>query len=76
MPWIAKEVGENILENLDVIRVNDEDFKTAWELFNKFDELSFTDCTTLSLSKRLKIRRVVTFDQSLIRAFEKVKRNS
>jgi hypothetical protein len=59
-----------------VIRVNDEDFKTAWELFNEFDELSFTDCTTLSLSKRLKISRVVTFDQSLTRAFEKVKRNS
>jgi predicted nucleic acid-binding protein len=76
VPWIAKEVGENILENLDVKRVNDEDFKTAWGVFNKFDELSFTDCTTLSLSKRLKIRRVVTFDQSLIRAFEKVKRNS
>ena len=76
VPWIAQEVGKNILENLDVIRVNDEDFITAWELFNKFDELSFTDCTTLSLSKRLKIRRVVTFDQSLIRAFEKVKRNS
>ncbi len=52
VPWIAQEVGENILENLDVIRVNDEDFKTAWELFNKFDELSFTDFTTLSLSKR------------------------
>jgi predicted nucleic acid-binding protein len=76
VPWIAQEVGENILENLNVIRANDEDFRTAWELFNKFDELSFTDCTTLSLSKRLKIRRVVTFDQSLIRAFEKVKRNS
>ena len=76
VPWIAQEVGKNILENLDVIRVNDEDFKTAWELFNEFDELSFTDCTTLSLSKRLKISRVVTFDQSLIRAFEKVKRNS
>jgi len=76
VPWIAQEVGENILENLDLIRVNDEDFRTAWELFNKFDELSFTDCTTLSLLKRLKIRRVVTFDQSLMRAFEKVKRNS
>jgi predicted nucleic acid-binding protein len=76
VPWIAIEVGENILENLDIIRVNDEDFRTAWELFNKFNKLSFTDCTTLSLSKRLKIRRVVTFDQSLIRAFEKVKRNS
>nr|WP_279625801.1 PIN domain-containing protein [Sulfolobus islandicus] len=74
--WIAKEVEENILENLDMIRVNDEDFRTAWELFNKFDELSFTDCTTLSLSKRLKIKRLVTFDRSLIRAFEKVKRNS
>jgi len=72
VPWIAQEVGKNILENLDVIRVNDEDFITAWELFNKFDELSFTDCTTLSLSKRLKIRRVVTFDQSLLRAFEKI----
>jgi len=72
VPWIAQEVGKNILENLDVIRVNDEDFITAWELFNKFDELSFTDCTTLSLSKRLKIRRVVTFDQSLTRAFEKI----
>ncbi|WP_244263086.1 PIN domain-containing protein [Saccharolobus islandicus] len=76
MSWIAKEVEENILENLDMIRVNDEDFRTAWELFNKFDELSFTDCTTLSLSKRLKIKRLVTFDRSLIRAFEKVKRNS
>jgi len=76
VPWIAQEVGKNTLENLDVIRANNEDFRTAWELFNKFDELSFTDCTTLSLSKRLKIRRVVTFDQSLMRAFEKVKRNS
>jgi len=76
VPWIAQEVDENILENLNVIRVNDEDFRTAWELFNKFDELSFADCTTLSLSKRLKIRRVVTFDQSLLRAFGKVKKNS
>ncbi|ACP34663.1 PilT protein domain protein [Sulfolobus islandicus L.S.2.15] len=72
VPWIAIEVGENILENLDMIRVNDEDFRTAWELFNKFDELSFTDCTTLSLSKRLKIRRVVTFDQALSNAFAEI----
>jgi len=69
VPWIAIEVGENILENLDIIRVNDEDFRTAWELFNKFNKLSFTDCTTLSLSKRLKIKRLVTFDQALSNAF-------
>ncbi|AWR94072.1 type II toxin-antitoxin system VapC family toxin [Acidianus brierleyi] len=72
VPWTAIEVGENILENLDIIRVNDEDFRTAWELFNKFNKLSFTDCTTLSLSKRLKIKRLVTFDQALSNAFAEI----
>jgi len=72
VPWIAIEVGENILENLHIIRVDDEDFRTAWGLFNKFNKLSFTDCTTLSLSKRLKIKRLVTFDQALLNAFAEI----
>lgn len=51
-----------------IIRVTVADEAGAWEWFLKdWADLSFTDCVSFTMMKRLKIRRVATFDQDFIR---------
>lgn len=62
----VKELQEVLLKlkNLKLKRVTSEDEKNAWKWFwNDWSKLSFTDCVTFALMKRLDLERVATFDQ-------------
>lgn len=55
--------------SIRVIRVLNEDEVHAWDWFmNDWSKLSFTDCVSFALMKRLGITRVVTFDEHFERA--------
>ena len=71
-PSIAINVGKMILGKLDKIppflirlNVDEETFKEAWKLFQKYAEkgLSFTDCTSISLIKTKGIKSIMSFDK-------------
>ncbi len=60
---IARSVGEYLLSSeVDLRRVEERDFETAWGFFEKYRNLSFTDCTCLALMKARTIRRIASFD--------------
>jgi len=73
---IAVGFGNYLLQNNDIVPVKSilpEDEKMAWKLFCKLPgRLSFTDCTSFSMMKRLKIRRVFTFDKHFKKAGFKI----
>ena len=58
------EVGDAILSNeeIRILRVDENSFLQSWELFKKMEKLSFTDCTTVILSKEFGIKKIATFD--------------
>ncbi len=54
---------------LKIIRVLIEDENNAWDWFWKdWSKLSFTDCVSFSVMKRLNINKVATFDAHFSRA--------
>ena len=56
-------LGEGVPKFLLMLRVNDHAFKEAWGMFKKTDrKLSFTDCTTIALSKIYGTDAVMSFD--------------
>ena len=58
---------------LQVIRVLPEDEEKAWEWFPKdWSKLSFTDCTSFAVMKRLGLSDVATFDNHFTQAGFKV----
>ena len=62
----AKNIGEYLLNSIriQIINLDQKDFLNSWNLFQKYIKkgLSFTDCTILTLSTRLKCNIVATFD--------------
>ena len=64
---LAVNAGEAILSSkiTMVIKVDDEAFRDAWNLFKRFkDKLwSFRDCISFVLTKRNKLVTVFTFDE-------------
>ncbi len=62
----AKNVGEYLLNShrIQLINLDHKDFLNSWILFQKYMKkgLSFTDCTILTHSNRLKCNIVATFD--------------
>ena len=62
----AKNIGEYLLNSLriQIISLNQKDFLKSWNLFQKYIKkgVSFTDCTILTLSERLKCNIIATFD--------------
>lgn len=62
----AIEFGEYILENSEILPINPvlpEDEDEGWKLFRKVPiPLSYTDCTSAALMKRIKLDKVFTFD--------------
>ena len=64
----AVKVANEILNKVDegeltLHFVDHETFKDALNYFSKYDGLSFTDCTTLSLMDKLGTQFVLTFDR-------------
>lgn len=69
---IAMELREMIEKSdtsIKVVRVENTDEEHAWEWFkNDWSKLSFTDCVSFAMMKRLGISRVVSFDEHFKRA--------
>ncbi|KKQ53391.1 hypothetical protein A2865_00535 [Candidatus Woesebacteria bacterium RIFCSPHIGHO2_01_FULL_39_17] len=69
---MSVDFGEYILSNSDILPIKlilPEDEKTAWELFKKLPvEVSYTDCTSFGLMKRLDLVHAFTFDKHFIQA--------
>ncbi|MFQ5871625.1 MAG: PIN domain-containing protein, partial [Candidatus Geothermarchaeales archaeon] len=59
--------GQHILHS-DIVmeRVDGQTFKEAWNLFQKLGKLSFTDCTSLVLMRKRRIRNIATYDKELL----------
>lgn len=64
---IAIRAGKAIIEdpNIEILRIDEELFNEAWEMFQNFKdkEWSFTDCTSYALMKKLNIQVGVSFDR-------------
>lgn len=76
---IRKRRGRNIVDNfrkslagdmdVKIFRVTVEDEANAWNWFlSDWSNLSFTDCVSFALMKRLNLNRVATFDDHFQRA--------
>lgn len=54
---------------IKIIRITIKDEADAWKWFlNDWSKLSFTDCVSFALMKKLKLSRVATFDQHFKKA--------
>lgn len=63
------------LRRFKIMRVSLDDEGKAWPWFLKdWSALSFTDCTSFALMKRLGIYRVATFDKHFARAGFKIEK--
>lgn len=64
---IAIQAGKAMLEdaNIEIMRIDEELFNEAWEMFQSFKdkEWSFTDCTSYVLMKKLNIETGISFDR-------------
>ena len=58
-------LGEAINSSWELLKLSEEEFNQAWEVFKKQNKttLSFTDCTILVLMRKNKIRNIATFDK-------------
>ena len=58
---------------IQVIRVTVVDEAAAWHWFSKnWSKLSFTDCVSFAVMKRLGIKKVVAFDRHFVREGMKI----
>ena len=64
-------IGNTLLsdQKIRILEVNMEVFFQSWEQFKKFGKLSFTDCTSIILSKEFSINNIASFDSD----FDKIK---
>ena len=68
-----KKVLEEFETGLVIVRILVTDEKNAWEWFLlDWSDLSFTDCVSFAIMKRLEINRVATFDKHFERAGFKI----
>lgn len=64
-----KTILEEFETGLKIVRVTNSDDASAWDWFIKdWSKLSFTDCTSFALMKRLEIENVAAFDDHFKRA--------
>ena len=57
-------LGELIAPFLAMLRVDDDIFKEAWKLFQRYAQrgLSFTDCTSIAFIRLRNLESIVSFD--------------
>lgn len=57
-------LGETTEPFLTLLRVGETEFREAWRLFSQHSDrgLSFTDCTTITLTKSRGLDRIISFD--------------
>ena len=69
--WIRNKKGLNIsVQALDsiieskikLIKIEERHILSATELFRKYEDLSFTDCTTIALMFDIGIKQIYSFD--------------
>jgi len=67
----AVEIGNHLIQALRILEVEKADFDRAWSIFQKQKDtdLSFTDCSTISVMHESEIKNIATFDED----FTKVK---
>jgi len=65
-------LGKGLLK-LTLLRVEVDDEILAWKLFKEpWSKLSFTDCTSFAVMKRLELQDVATFDNHFAKASFKI----
>ena len=74
---VAVSFAEFLLQNSQTVllkRIGLEDEKKAFQLFKKYDfsHLSFTDCTSFALMKRIETEKAFSFDKHFAKAGFKV----
>jgi predicted nucleic acid-binding protein len=66
--YLGKEVaamkGEAILNSVDFIPADSHLFRMYWDIFKKYDKLSFTDCHILATAKHYNIKYIATCDEA------------
>ena len=55
-------IGDYLLKEIELKRIELPVFLLSWELSKKFDKLSFTDCSNIALMKHYNIDYLATFD--------------
>ncbi len=64
-----KELLSELTGILSLVRVAPKDENDAWSYFKEdWSDLSFTDCTSFAVMKRLGLKNVATFDNHFARA--------
>ncbi|MGC8831968.1 MAG: type II toxin-antitoxin system VapC family toxin [Thermoproteota archaeon] len=68
----AVRIGEYLRKSVRLIEVTGSNFEDAWRIFKKQKEtdFSFTDCTSISIMKRMNIRNIATFDRDFLKLKE------
>ncbi|MCD6515324.1 MAG: type II toxin-antitoxin system VapC family toxin [Candidatus Odinarchaeota archaeon] len=72
---LAIKFGECILGStiIELVHTSTVDFENAWSLFKKLrKQLSFTDCISLAIIKRLKIDYIASFDSDFDGLVERI----
>jgi predicted nucleic acid-binding protein len=67
-PARATGLGDSLMDSLFLIRIDEESFNRAWEIFGKQPgpDLSFTDCTTIAVCRAWGICNIGTFDRGFL----------
>lgn len=64
-----KSILEQFETDFKIVRVLSRDEANAWDWFTKdWSKLSFTDCVSFAMMKRLELKRVAVFDEDFKRA--------
>lgn len=64
-------VGESLISSFEILKLEEETLKKAWQIFKEQKEtlFSFTDCTIIALMQEKGIKNLATFDED----FKKIK---